>query len=94
MNGSAGTGLVVWVDGARKFKTARARVKFLSSKNKMGKRVNCSIPNCLNNFRNNPGLQYYRIRENPAIRKEYQTLLRNVILKINSDNTRNLFSVL
>ena len=54
----------------------------------MAKKVNCCVPNCLNNFRNNQCLQYYRIPKDPTIRKEYVRLLRNDSLKLESDNTR------
>ena len=54
----------------------------------MPKKVNCCVPDCLNNFRNNPSLQYYRIPRNPTIRKEYVRLLRNDNLKLESQNTR------
>ena len=53
----------------------------------MPKKVNCCVPNCLNNFRNNPSLLYYRIPGNPTIRKEYAKLLRNNNLKLESQNT-------
>ena len=46
----------------------------------------CRVPKCLNNFKNNPGLRYYRIPENPTSKKEYKRLLRNETLNINSDN--------
>ena len=54
----------------------------------MPKKISCCVPNCLNNFRNNPSLQYYRIPKNPIIRKEYVRLLRNDYLKLESQNTR------
>ena len=57
---------------------------------KYAKKVSYRVPKCLNNFKNNPGLRYYRIPENPTSNKEYKRLVRNETLKINSDNIRIL----
>ena len=54
----------------------------------MPKPVNCCVPGCLNNFRNSPELQYYRIPKDSGLRKQYVHLIRNKTLKIDSDNTR------
>ena len=54
----------------------------------MPKKVSCRVPKCLNNFKNNPGLRYYRIPENPTSKKEYKRLLRHETSNINSDNIR------
>ena len=54
----------------------------------MPKPVNCCVPGCLNNLRNSPELQYYRIPKDSGLRKQYVHLIRNKTLKIDCDNTR------
>ena len=54
----------------------------------MPKPVNCCVPGCLNEFRNSPELQYYRIPKDSGLRKQYVHLIRNKTLKIDIDNTR------
>ena len=54
----------------------------------MPKPVNCCVPGCTNNFRNNPALKYYRIPKEMWLRRQYKILIRNTTLKLNSDNTR------
>ena len=54
----------------------------------MPKSVNCCVPGCTNNFRNNPGIKYYRIPKDEKVRRRYEILIRNATLKVKSDNTR------
>ncbi|XP_015770603.1 PREDICTED: uncharacterized protein LOC107349020 [Acropora digitifera] len=54
----------------------------------MPKSVNCCVPGCTNNFRNNPGIRYYRIPKDEKVRRRYEILIRNATLKVKSDNTR------
>ncbi|XP_015757044.1 PREDICTED: uncharacterized protein LOC107336483 [Acropora digitifera] len=54
----------------------------------MPKSVNCCVPGCTNNFRNNPGIKYYRISKDEKVRRRCEILIRNATLKVKSDNTR------
>ena len=55
---------------------------------RMPKSVNCCVPGCTNNFRNNPGIKYYRIPKDEKVRRRYEILIRNATLKVKLDNTR------
>ena len=54
----------------------------------MPKSVNCCVSGCTKNFRNNPGITYYRILKDEKLRRRYEILIRNATLKVESDNTR------
>ena len=54
----------------------------------MPKSVNCCVLGTSNNFRNNPGITYYRIPKDEKLRRRYEILIRNATLKIESVNTR------
>ena len=54
----------------------------------------CRVPLCTNNFRNSPGLAFYRIRKVRRIQREYVLLLRNANLNLNCDSTRCILLVL
>lgn len=49
---------------------------------------NCCVPQCTNNFRNKPNLEYYRIPKCEKARKYYKVSLRNESLKLDSSQTR------
>ena len=53
----------------------------------------CCMPLCTNNFRNSPGLAFYRIRKVRRIQREYVLLLRNANLNLNCDSTRCILQV-
>ena len=53
----------------------------------------CRVPLCTNNFRNSPGLAFYRIRKVRRIQREYVLLLRNANLNLNCDSTRCILQV-
>ena len=52
------------------------------------------MPLCTNNFRNSPGLAFYRIRKVRRIQREYVLLLRNANLNLNCDSTWCILLVL
>ena len=54
----------------------------------MTRHASCCVPLCTNNFRNSPGLAFYRIPKTRRIQREYVRLFRNANLKLNSDSTR------
>ena len=66
--------------------TSELKQGFLDGK--MPKPVNCCVPGCTNNFRNSEHLHYYRIPKDSALRAEYNRLIRNETLKLESENTR------
>ena len=53
----------------------------------MSRHASCWVPLCTNNFRNSPGLAFYRIPKTTHIQREYVRLFRNADLKLNSDST-------
>ena len=53
----------------------------------------CCMPLCTNNFRNSPGLAFYRIRKVRRIQREYVLLLRNANLNLNCNSTRCILQV-
>lgn len=53
----------------------------------MGKH-NCCVPNCVNSWRNSPGVKYHSLPKDKAVCKEYKRLIRNDNLKEFSANTR------
>ena len=55
---------------------------------KMPHHFNCCVPQCTNNFRNKPNLEYYRIPKCEKARKYYKVSLRNESLKLDSSQTR------
>ena len=46
--------------------------------------VSCCVPLCTNNFRNSPGLAFYRIPKTRHIQQEYVRLPQKANLKLNS----------
>ena len=50
--------------------------------------VSCCVPWCKNNFRNSPGLAFYRIPKTRRNHQEYVRLFLNANLKLNSDSTQ------
>ena len=65
-----------------KIKMPEIVVKRIDFSVKICQKVSCRVPKCLNNFKNNPGLRYYRIPENPTSKKEYKRLLRHETLNL------------
>ena len=54
----------------------------------MTRHASCCVPLCTSNFRNSPGLAFYRIPKTRRIQQEYVRLFRKANLKLNSDSTR------
>ena len=53
----------------------------------MGK-YNCCVPNCSNNWRSSPDLEFHTLPKDRRVRKEYVRQIRNTNLKESSINTR------
>ena len=53
----------------------------------MGK-LNCCVPNCVNSWRNSPGIKWHSLPKDKTILKEYKRLIGNETLKEFSPNTR------
>ena len=57
----------------------------------MTRHASCCVPLCTNNFRNSPGLAFYRIPKVRRIQREYVHLLRKADLKLNSNSILLVF---
>ena len=54
----------------------------------MTRHASCCVLLCTNNFRNSPGLEFYRVPKTGRIQREHVRLFANANLKLNSDSTR------